>query len=143
MYQARMGWPLQRRVCHALDVPQNPKNPCRYSMLWASGVEWPFEVWLQCYVCSYVPLGYPENGWYDVLLLSERGSVKPFRSGRSSCSADARAYICMIAFCMSSDVCSGCALTSQAICMNMRHVMRQRLCLLGMVRGSLSLLHCS
>ena len=47
------------------------------------------------------------NCWYDVLHLSEKGSAKTVRLGMSFCSADARAHL--IAFCMSSDVCSGCA----------------------------------
>ena len=50
------------------------------------------------------------NCWYDVVHLSEKGSLKTVRLGRSFCSADARAHLiafCM--YCMSSDVCSGCA----------------------------------
>ena len=35
----------------------------------------------------------------------------------------------------------GVRVTSQAICMSMRHVSRQRLCLLGTVSSSLSFLH--
>ena len=52
-------------------------------------------------------IGLSRNCWYDVVHLSEKGSVKTVRLGRSFCSADARAHL--IAFCISSDVCSGCA----------------------------------
>ena len=44
---------------------------------------------------------------YDVMHLSEKDSVQTVRIGRSFCSADDRAHL--IAFCMSSAVCSGCA----------------------------------
>ena len=57
--------------------------------------------YLQC------TIGLSKNCRYDVLHLSEKGSVTTVRLGRSFCSADARAHL--IAFGMSSDVCSGCA----------------------------------
>ena len=58
-------------------------------------------------VAMLCTIGLSRNCWYDVVHLSEKGSVKTVRLDSSLCSADARAHL--IAFCMSSDVCSGCA----------------------------------
>ena len=61
---------------------------------------------LQGTIAMLCTIGLSRICWYEVLHLSEKGSVKTVRLGRSFCSADARAHL--IAFCMSSDVCSGC-----------------------------------